>query len=292
MTTTLAIIPARLPVSQWRDVIHMEPGVQIAAAGWIPERPKAIALLSHGHAEHLGRYSHVVSALADDGFAVYGVDHRGHGRSTGTRALVPSFDQLMQDFHVLALYAQRRHSGLPIILIGHSMGGLIALLYALRHQRMLAALVTTGPALIIDEGVPSAVVSAGKIASRVAPKVQVPRSRAERCELSREPMVRQHLDIDHRVWGGQARLRTAAMMLAAGEETCDRLDEITLPLLAMHGAEDRVTSARGTELMRERVASKDKTVIFWEGMRHEIFNAPERADVIGTMRTWLAERFG
>ncbi len=292
MTTTLAITPVHLPVTQWHDVIHMQPGVQVAAAGWNPERPKAIALLSHGHAEHLGRYSHVVSSLADDGFAVYGADHRGHGRSTGTRALVMSFDQLVQDFHVLALYAQQRHSGLPIVLIGHSMGGLIALRYALRHQRMLAALVTSGPALIIDEGVPLPVVFAGKIASKVAPKVQLPRSRAERCELSREPMVRQHLDIDHRVWRGQARLRTAAMMLAAAEETRGRLGEITLPLLAMHGAEDRVTSPRGTELMRERVASTDKTVILWEGMRHEIFNAPERAEVIGTMQSWLADQFG
>jgi alpha-beta hydrolase superfamily lysophospholipase len=134
--------------------------------------------------------------------------------------------------------------------------------------------------------------SAGKLASQVAPKAQLPRSRAERCELSREPMVRQHLDIDHRVWRGQVRLRTAAMMMAAGEETRDRLGEITLPLLAMHGADDRVTSARGTELIGERVASEDKTVILWEGMWHEIFNAPERAEVISTMRSWLADRFG
>jgi acylglycerol lipase len=291
VTATLDLTPARLPVSQWRDVIHMEPSVQVAAAGWIPERPKAIALLSHGHAEHLGRYSHVVSSLADDGFAIYGIDHRGHGRSTGTRALVASFDQAVQDLYVLALHTQQRHPGLPIVLIGHSMGGLIALRYALRHQRMLTALVTSGPALIIDAAIPSPLVTAGKLASRVAPKAQLPRSRPELCELSRAPIVRQHLDIDHRVWRGQPRLRTAATMLAAGEETRHRLGEITLPLLAMHGAEDRVTSARGTELMRDRVASEDKTVILWEKMRHEIFNAPERAKVIGMMRSWLADRF-
>lgn len=295
MSATPELTTAPLPVRQWRDVINMEPGVQVAVAGWLPERPKAIALISHGHCEHMGRYGHVVAPLVAEGFAVYGIDHRGHGRSSGTRALITDFDRVADDLHVLAIHTGRTFPGLPTALIGHSMGGLIALRYALRYQQELAGLVTSGPALIIDEGVPDAVSAIGKVLGKVAPTAPTPRpphdSRVhEDTGLSEESFVSEQFKIDHRNWHGPTRLGTASAMLESAANTRERFGELRLPLLAMHGGADTITSPRGTELLYEGVASEDKTIILWEGRGHEIFNSPDRDNVIETMRRWLADR--
>lgn len=286
MSTT----PASLPVRQWRDVITPEAGTQLAVAGWIPTSPRAIVLISHGHNEHLGRYGHVINVLVADGYAVYGLDHRGHGRSTGHRALIEDFDRIAQDMHELTLYVKREHEGLPVVLIGHSMGGLIALRYTLRYQDHVDALVTSGPALVIDHNTPDLLARAAQGIGNVVPAVETPQGASRRCGLSTDPWVCQQAKIDHLVRNGNPLLGTVAAMLRSAEDTCARLGEIRLPLLAMHGAEDGVTHPRGTQLLSDHAGSGDKTVVFWEGMRHEIFNEVDRARVIDTLRRWLNDR--
>lgn len=281
---------ANRSVVQWRDVIQVGLDTPLAAAGWVPERPKAIALVSHGHREHLGRYSHVVNALVVDGFAVYGQDHRGHGRSGGVRALITDFDQVADDLHVLATHARNRHPGMPMVLIGHSMGGLIALRYALKYQDELAALVTSGPAVIINDGVSPAKEAVGKAVGRVAPRAPLPSRGDDGCGLSTEPYICEQYGIDHRTWHGDTRLGTVAAMLDSAEDTRERFGEIHIPLLAMHGAIDTVTHPRGTELLHAGASSEDKTIILWNGRKHEIFNSPGREIVIDTMRQWLVAR--
>ena len=283
-------MPNVLPVSQWREELDLGAGVQLAAAGWTPESPRAVALLCHGHVEHLGRYSHVVAALTSAGYAVYGLDHRGHGRSTGTRGLITDFDRIADDFHVLSGRAAQRHAGLPVALIGHSMGGLIALRYALKYQGELAALVTSGPAVIIDEDSSRLEVIVGKAISAVAPAAPIPRGGGDGCGLSTERWICEQFGIDHRTWHGPTRAGTAASMLRAAADTRRRVGEIRLPLLAMHGADDRTTFPRGTELLYEGASSADKSIILWRGMRHELFNSPGRDEVIATMIRWLDSR--
>ncbi|HEV2127027.1 MAG TPA: alpha/beta hydrolase, partial [Thermomicrobiales bacterium] len=289
---TMNVHSETLPVTQWRDVIHMEQDVQLAVCGWVPNRPKTILLLSHGYADHPGRHSHVVNPLVADGFAVYGIDHRGHGRSSGVRALITDFDRTADELYVLATRAQQRHLGLPTVLVGNSMGGLIALRYALRYPEVLGALVTIAPALIIDQNSSRPEVLIGKLIGTIAPAVPHPYSPTGDCSTTTDPEICRQFAIDHRTWHGHPRIGAAAAMLRAGEDTLDRLGEITTPLLAMHGTEDTLADPCGTELMRKRVGSQDKTVFLLEGMRHELFNEPDRARVIGVVRSWLAERFG
>jgi lysophospholipase len=284
----------QLPVRQWRDIISMEPGVRLTAAGWIPEEPRAIVLLCHGHVEHLGRYGHIVAALVAQGFAVYGLDHRGHGRSSGPRALILDYDRIADDLHALAVFAAARHPGLPTVIVGHSMGGLIALRYTLKYQQELRALVTSGPALIIDEGVPELQVKAGRVIAAVAPMAPLRRGGGTGggggCGLSTDPEVCQQFRIDHRNWHGPTRTGTAVEMHRAAEDTRNRLAEITVPLLAMHGADDTTTYPRGSQMLYDRASSEDKTLRMWDGHRHEIFNSPGRTEVIAFMLDWLDER--
>ena len=130
-------------------------GTRLSGTSWrAPGTSKALVALAHGVAEHSGRYEHVIAALRVHGYGVYAMDHRGHGRSGGPRASIARFDDYVDDFDLLVQRARQQHPTTPVFVLGHSMGGLIAARYALRHQAELAGLVLSGPVLVIDEHVP------------------------------------------------------------------------------------------------------------------------------------------
>jgi len=276
--------------NEQRGQIDAPDGVTLATAAWVPEDPKAVALLVHGHAEHIGRYSHVVAALNARGYAAYSQDHRGHGRSGGERALAMRFDDYVDDFRRMAVEAQAANPGLPVVLIGHSMGGLIAARYALVHGADLTALVTSGAAFIIDEGVPSWKKWLARLIARIAPKTPVPRKDSD--TLSYDPAVREAFKADPLNYHGKTRMRTAVEMTKAGANALERASDLRLPYLAMHGADDALTSPRGTERFYDGASSTDKSLKLWKQMKHEIFNEVERDSVITYMLDWLDERVG
>lgn len=261
-------------------------GLTLSTAVWMPEEPpKALALLAHGHAEHLGRYDRIIEALLANGFVVAGQDHRGHGRSEGERALAMRFDDYIDDFRLLALKVQAQHAGLPVVLIGHSMGGLIAARYALRYQRDLSALVLSGAAFVIDEGVSPVVRNLMHLVARVFPKAPVPRDDSD--ILSTDPAVEAQWSADPLNYHGKTRMRTASEIVRAGADALKQAPTLTIPLLAMHGADDTLTSPRGTIEFFERAGSSDKLLELWPGMKHEIFNEVDGADVIAFTLDWL-----
>lgn len=275
-------------VTETRGEIRTPDGITLSTAAWVPGHPRVVALLAHGHAEHMGRYGHVIEALTAYGYAVHGQDHRGHGRSSGERALVMRFDDYIDDFRLMARQAQAAHPVLPVVLIGHSMGGLIAARYALAFGAGLTALVTSGAAFIIDEGVPKPAKLAARLISRIAPKAPVPRSAGE--VLSYDPAVGEAFRNDPLNYHGKTRMRTAVEMSEAGADALERAPALRLPYLAMHGADDTLTRSRGTELFYERASSADKTLMLWPHMKHEIFNEIEGQTVLEFMIDWLDER--
>jgi alpha-beta hydrolase superfamily lysophospholipase len=276
-------------VDEQRGEIRTRDGVTLSTAIWIPSRPKALVLLVHGHAEHLGRYRHVIEALTNRGYVVAGQDHRGHGHSTGERALSMRFDDYVDDFRQMALAVQATHPNLPVVLIGHSMGGLIAARYALAHQADLRALVISGAAFVIDQATPAWQKPIARLVARVYPKAPVPRGNAGDT-LSYDPSVKEAFRADPLNWNGRVRIRTAVEMIAAGRDALRRAGELRIPLLAMHGADDRLTSPEGTVLFYEGASSTDKELRLWPHMKHEIFNEVEQASVIDHMLTWLDRR--
>src|SRR5690606_1998972 len=144
-------------------------GVELFWQGWLPSgEPRGIVLLCHGLGEHSGRYGNVVGALVPDGWAVYGVDHRGHGRSGGRRAHLRRDADWLADFDAFRRVVVARHPGLRVFLLGHSMGGQIALAYALDHQDELAGLVLSAPALA-NSTVPRAAVRVLRAVAKVVP---------------------------------------------------------------------------------------------------------------------------
>jgi alpha-beta hydrolase superfamily lysophospholipase len=246
-------------------------------------------LLAHGHAEHLGRYGHVIDALLANGFAVAGQDHRTHGRSDGEpRALVRRFDDLVDDFRIMALRVQAAHPDLPVLLVGHSMGGLLAARYALRYQAELAALVLSGPAFILVGGTNPLLQLVVRLISLPFPTMPVPRSEDD--GLSTDPAVETQFAADPLCYHGPTRMRTVSEIVRGGKDALKRAPTLTIPLLAMNGSIDPIVSPVGTEEFEHRAGSVDKTLRIWPGMKHEMFHEVDGAEVIQFTIDWLNAR--
>ena len=160
--------------------------VELNWQGWLPASPSGVLLLCHGLGEHAGRYGNVVDAVVPDGWAVYGLDQRGHGLSGGRRAHVDRYADLLADFDVFRRAVVARHPDVPVVLLGHSMGGQIALAYALDHQADLAGLVLSAPALAGDV-VPKPVVPLLRALGRVAPRLRP--AGIDVTKISKDPAV-------------------------------------------------------------------------------------------------------
>lgn len=257
------------------------------AQAWQPEHePRAVVLLAHGVGEHSGRYQHVASALTARGYAVYTLDHRGHGRSAGQRVFIRRFDEYIDDLSAYFEQVRAQRPGAPLFVYGHSMGSIIALRFTLRHQSALAGLITTGTALRLPVSLPAPVIA---LARRLAPFAgQIPVITPIALDgLSRDPQVIADYTADPLVYLGRLRLGWSVEMFDAVQEVERRLPELKLPYLALHGADDPITLPEGAEIVRERAGSPDLTVRVYPGLRHEIHNEPEQAQVLNDIVSWL-----
>lgn len=264
-------------------------GLKLAYGTWLPDgEPKAVAVVVHGYGEHMGRYAHVIEALVQHEYAVYSIDHRGHGTSAGLRGYVERFDFLVDDLHLLVQQTERDHPSLRRFMIGHSMGGLIATRYTLRYQAGLAGLVLSGPALWIGDNISPFLKRVSGVLSMVVPTLPVTTtSKGPESVLSRDPLVQEQFGADPYTYKGKLRARMGNEMMRAASDARARMAGLTLPLLIMHGAEDKLTNPNGSKLLYEQARSVDKTLQLWPGCRHEIFNEPERNEVISFMVGWL-----
>jgi alpha-beta hydrolase superfamily lysophospholipase len=263
-------------------------GCRIHRQSWVPDAdPGADVFIAHGASEHSGRYGHVVSRLVEAGFAVHAVDHRGHGRSQGPRAYLERFDYVLEDLDQ-AIDAVRR-PGRPFVLLGHSMGGCVAIAYALRHQDKLDALVLSAPlAVLAAAPLPLRVVA--RALSIAVPKLGVYEVDAQK--ISRDPAEVRAYDSDPLVYRGKLPARTVTELADTVATFPAGLPALTLPLLVMHGTADDIVPCRAAQLVHDRAGSPDKTLHLYEGYFHEIFNEPagERERPIGDLVGWLSSR--
>lgn len=262
-------------------------GGQIYWQGWAPEDVAGVVVIVHGLAEHGGRYWHVATRLAQDGYASYVADHRGHGKSDGVKGNINRMSEVVTDLETMVRGAAQRHPDTPMFLYGHSMGGLVALSYLLtaRPAELHGAVITSAA---IDLGVGSAAERlAARALSRVTPNLGTVRLDAS--TISRDPEVVRAYDEDPLNYRGKTRVRTAAEMLAAIEEVTARLGSLTLPLLILHGTADRLTGPAGARLIADRAGSTDVTLTLYDGWFHELHNEPERETVFAEIVRWLKE---
>jgi acylglycerol lipase len=260
-------------------------GHEIYWRAWTPEQPKAVVVLAHGLHEHSGRYAHVAERLNRSGYAVHTLDHAGHGRSGGTKGNVGSMAGVLDDFDRLRRTAQEQHPGLPLVVLGHSMGGLIAIDYLVsKGQEGVAALAVSGAAVDTSSagGVQRRL---APVIGRLAPNLGVLLLGAD--NVSRDPAVVKDYEHDPLNHNGKVRARTGAEMLLSVERVVDGLPRITVPTLVMHGSEDKLVPVAGSRLIEETIGSPDKTLKIYDGLYHEIFNEPEQDQVLDDLVAWL-----
>jgi len=253
-------------------------GGEIVARSWPVPQARYVAVLCHGYGEHIGRYEWVAATLNDHGAAVYGPDHVGHGESAGERVLIADFEPVVEDLHLLVRQAIEQNPGLPVVLIGHSMGGMIAARYAQEHADELAAVVLSGPVL-----------GRWDVVGELLAQDPIPPTPIDPATLSRDPGVGSAYAEDPLVWHGDFRRPT----LEAIREMLSTINAAgsvgDLPLLYLHGEGDELVpiepSLEGLEAIRgPRTESRT-----YPGLRHEIFNETTKTEVLADV-TALVDR--
>lgn len=272
-------------MSQTKEDSFEGRGGRIVWRAWLPDGPvRAVIVLVHGVAEHAGRYEHVGEFLADAGYAVYALDHIGHGRSGGHRGNLDSVDGAADNVEQLRVIAARQHPDVPEFLLGHSMGSLIVLYLATRAPIDVAGIIVSAPPLDIPVGNPLQRLFA-PVLSALAPNLGV--LQLDSSTISRDPAVVAAYDGDPLVFRGKLPARTGAEILAATATVKSRLGALTVPTLVLHGSADTLADPSSSDMLERGAAAKDLTVIRYEGLYHEVFNEPERDTVLADVQRWI-----
>ncbi len=262
-------------------------GEQFAAS-----QPRGAVLLTHGYAEHLGRYPHVIRALIGAGLSVYTYDQRGHGQSPGRRAVV-DVDTLVEDH--LRARAALGALGVPLLAFGHSMGGLVTAVSALRDPRGLQGVILSSPLLLVGEGESAALKALSGVLGRWLPNLPV--TALDSGGLSRLAEEVSAYDADPQVYRGKVPALTAASMLRVSRQLTAQYPQWRLPTLVLHGSADTLADVRGS---RRFVASAGSAVtprpeieyLEVEGGYHELFNDTVRQEVTAKLLSWIKQQLG
>jgi alpha-beta hydrolase superfamily lysophospholipase len=259
--------------------------------GWLPDGDaRAAVIVAHGYGEHGGRYHHLAERFAPLGFAVYMLDHRGHGRSEGPRGHVDRFVDYVADLHALRVRVDGEHRGKPLFLLGHSMGGLIAAHYLLAHSSGLAGAVLSSPALGLAKEPPRFLRWLGRLLSWIAPRTSF-QSDVDPMVLSHDPSVGLAYAGDPLVHR-RVTARLFTELKAAMRDALERAGEVRGPILVLQAGDDRLVDGAATERFVAGVGSEQKSFRLYPGLFHELFNEVEKERVFAELEGWLDDRAG
>ena len=259
-------------------------GVQLATTTWAPEKaPKADVVLVHGYAEHSQRYVHVAERMCAKGLRVHTMDLRGHGASTGVeRGEIDSFDNLVTDVED---YVRDVRGELPLFVFGHSMGGLASVRLAERGRVEIDGLVAQGSALRGAESIPPLLVKVGDVLAKIAPGMRT--IALDGTAICSDPAVVAEYDADPLNFRGKLTARTGAEMNGAMALANAEFARISVPILVLHGARDRLTDVKGSLALASGVSSTDVRLEVIPGAFHELHNEPDRDHNIDLVVDWL-----
>ena len=260
-------------------------GLRIFTRSWRPESPpRGVIILVHGFNSHSGYYLWAADQLLATGLAVYALDLRGRGKSDGERYYIDKFAEYQSDVDALVKLARSREPGLPMFMLGHSAGGVIACNYVLDHQADFAGLVCESFAYQVPA--PDFALSVLKGLSHLAPHAHVLKLKKE--DFSRDPKVVQALLDDPLLANEVQPTKTVAEMVRADERLKRDFKLFTLPLLIIHGTKDTVTRPEGSSEFQANAGSKDKTLKLYEGYFHDPLNDIGKEAVMADIRSWLS----
>ena len=272
-------------MQQHSESLGSSDGIRLYTQVWLPDDPKAVVIFSHGYAEHSGRYHHFASHLVENGFGVYALDHRGHGRSEGERANVKVFNEYVNDLSRFVNGVREKHPNLKRFLFGHSMGGLVAAQLVIEQPNQVDGLLLSSPYLINAVSVPAPLMAVSGIVSRILPGL--PTIKLESRDISRDAKVVKAYDTDPLNYRGGTKARFGTELLGAGKYVFSRASAIKLPILIMVGTGDRIAASEGGKKLFETVSSSDKTLKTYDDYYHEILNDIGKEQIYQDIVDWL-----
>jgi len=258
-------------------------GTRLFVREWSTDSPRAALLIVHGLGEHSGRWEHVAEFFVGRGYSVTAFDLRGHGRSGGDRVDITTFDEYLSDLELMV--DRTRKPGLPLVVYGHSMGGLIATAFAVGDRPQPDVYVLSAPALAAAAPLPLRV--AARFLGKVAPRMRLPSSiKGE--QLSRDESVGEAYFADELV-ETRATARFGAALLGEMDTIGDRLDRIHVPALVIHGTDDELVPPSASAPLAAVPGIERR---LFAGLRHELHNEPEQAEVLDFVGGWLDKVLG
>jgi alpha-beta hydrolase superfamily lysophospholipase len=259
-------------------------GLRIFVRSWQPDgESRAVIVICHGVNSHGGQYTWAAEQLTIAGFSVYALDLRGRGKSEGDRFYVDDVSEYAGDVATVVRVAKSRAPGLPVILLGHSAGGVTSCVYTLDHQAELAGLICESFAFQVPA--PGAVLTAIKGLSRIAPRLPV--LTLKNRDFTRDPQALRALNDDPLIANEKQPAKTVAALVRADERLAREFSRIVLPVLILHGTSDRATRPSGSRRFYEAAGSKDKTLKLYEGHFHDLLNDIGKEQVMADIMDWL-----
>lgn len=261
-------------------------GASIYYQSWRPEgKPKAILLVVHGLAEHCGRYMNVVNHFVPRGYAVFGLDLPGHGKSDGTRVYADGMADFTNPLKTYFGMVQGWHPGTPIFMLGHSMGGLIGTCFLFDYQDKLKGAVISAPAVKVGASISSVAIFLAKLLGQILPKLGL--QGVDASAVSSDPQVVKDYINDPLVYHGKTTARLGAVLLGSIQRVTAEAGTLRLPFIVVQGSADTLVDPDGARMLYDKASSHDKTIKIYDGYLHEVFNEPGRARVLQDVETWL-----
>jgi alpha-beta hydrolase superfamily lysophospholipase len=253
---------------------------------YLPEdQVRASIIIVHGLGEHSGRYENVVNYLVHLGYAIYGFDLPGHGKSGGEREFIQQFEDFTDTLSTYKKMVKVWQPDKPIFIFGHSMGGLIVTDYLIDHSDDFRGAVISAPAITVPDNINQVTIVLGKVLSKIAPKLGIMALDANM--ISRDPEVVEKYQNDPLVFHEKTTARLSAELLKAIMRVNNEMRKITIPFIVLQGNEDKLANPQGSRMLHEHAGSHDKTLKIYDGLYHEVFNEPERDQVLADVASWL-----
>ena len=266
------------------EKIDSAKGFKIFVHSWIPDsRPRAVVVICHGVNSHGGQYTWAGEQFAGSGLAAYALDLRGRGKSDGERFYVEDIADYVADVANTVKLAKSRHPGLPVFLLGHSAGGVVSSVYVLENQAELTGFICESFAFQVPA--PGFALAAIKALSHIAPRLPVLTLKNE--DFSRDPKAVEALNNDPLIAHEVQPAMTVAALVRADERLHDEFPSITLPVLIMHGTDDKATVCKGSQFFYDTAGSKDKTLKLYEGHYHDLFNDFGKEQAMADVKGWI-----
>ena len=269
------------------ETIQGAGGIKLFMRSWKPAGPaRGVVVIVPGFNSHSGYYLWVAEQLAVSGLSVHAVDLRGRGKSEGERFFVENFQDYVSDTGAAVDLAKLREPGLPVFILGHSAGGVVACEYALDHQAGLAGLICESFAYQVPA--PDFALAVLKGLSHLIPHAHVLKLKNE--DFSRDPKVVAAMNADPLIAGESQPTQTVAAMVRADERLKRDFPLMKLPVLILHGTADKATRPSGSQEFHDKAGSADKTLKFYDGYFHDPLNDIGKEAVMADIKDWISTR--